>query len=939
MGRDGDGDGDETTVERVTVPRGPSSGDASTLVSGADAGADAGADDIITAVEGPPPSRLADEEVLARLRAVPKIGRFTILRPLGEGGMGQVVLAYDEELDRKVALKMIRGRHAEDLGLRRRFIREAQALARLSHPNVVTIYEVGEHLGRPFLAMELVVGPDLRRWLRAEKRPRAEILRVFSEAGRGLAAAHAAGIIHRDFKPTNVLVGDDGRVRVVDFGLARAAAADDGRDQGLTVVGTVLGTPAYMAPEQVLGAEVDGRCDQYAFAVALHEALSGARPKLGRTLQERRQRVMEEPVLNADLQPRLRRILRRALDPSPAARYPSMDALIAELSVDPQRWWARGAVALALVCGAAFVGQGLGAAVDPCAGGEDRLRGAWDPEIAVRLREALAGDEPGHRADEADRLVAILEGHAESWVESERLACSAHQRGESSGATFDEQGRCLDRERDRLRGLVGTLLGGGVEELDAALVAAQRLPPLSRCLDLEGVSHGPPQLSPEIRDEVDALRAELVGVEVARSLGTSPATLATAARIVDRSHELDAPGLESQALKLRGQLRADLGDYEEGARDLEAALWMSEANDDPIEAADAMASLVHVLGDRLGRLEEAVRWRPHADMLIARVGQGSLSEARVAWAFGAVALHHRQIDRALVDLQRALTVAESHAGPESMLVAGYLGNLGAALGGKGDYAGAGAAFRRSLTIMEASLGPEHGTVMTLLGNLANVHIAVGESVEALALLRDLLARALRSRGPDHPQTALVRLSLARALIRVEAWAPAKEQLLLAVAVQRERLGLHRELFAALETLSAAESELGEHHSAGEHAEERLELAKALFAEDSPEILEAYVTMAERELAADHPAEVARVVTEALEQPLDRTARESPDVIFYLRYHLVWALDRQGRRGAAAELAAEVHRGLAEEPTVYRDELVFLEAVRAKVSARGGSGEH
>lgn len=234
-----------------------------------------------------PASRLSDEEVLARLQARDRIGRFAFIRNLGEGGMGIISLAYDEELDRRVAIKVIRSCYCDDPEIRRRFVREAQALARLSPPNIVTIYEVGEHAGRPFLAMERIDGSDLRAWLRRERRPQRAILRLLVEAGRGLAAAHAAGIVHRDFKPANVLVGDDGRARVVDFGLARASGepvelspgeAPGPLGETLTLAGRVLGTPAYMAPEQLLGAPVGARSDQYAFAIATYEARSGVTP-------------------------------------------------------------------------------------------------------------------------------------------------------------------------------------------------------------------------------------------------------------------------------------------------------------------------------------------------------------------------------------------------------------------------------------------------------------------------------------------------------------------------------------------------------------------------------------------------------------------------------------------------------------------------------------
>ena len=222
------------------------------------------------------------------------LGRYRLERELGAGAMGVVHAAFDPDLERRIALKVLRGATATTQA-RDRLLREARAMARLSHPNVVTVHEVGTAGGRDFVAMELIHGETLAEWLRAKPRPPAAILDAFLAAGRGLAAAHAAGIVHRDFKPHNVLRSRDGRIVVTDFGLAREAhgALPPALDQtlpagvtasassplvGLTVAGSLLGTPAYMAPEQWQSGPVTPATDQFAFCVALWEALAGQRP-------------------------------------------------------------------------------------------------------------------------------------------------------------------------------------------------------------------------------------------------------------------------------------------------------------------------------------------------------------------------------------------------------------------------------------------------------------------------------------------------------------------------------------------------------------------------------------------------------------------------------------------------------------------------------------
>ncbi|HEY0135850.1 MAG TPA: serine/threonine-protein kinase, partial [Nannocystis sp.] len=283
-----------------------------------------------------------------------RIGRFTILRRLGRGGMGVVYAAYDDRLDRKIALKLVYASPQDGSLGQTRLLREAQALARLSHPNVVQIYEVGEHDRQVFLAMEFVSGVTLRGWSRAGAHGWREILAVYLQAGRGLAAAHAAGLVHRDFKPDNAVLADDGRVRVLDFGLARALLDEsddspahsnclaqlDSQDltNPLTAAGTLLGTPAYMSPEQLLRHPTDARSDQYSFCVALWEALYGARPFESRTLGELKQRVFSGPPrlprVRTSVPAHLGRVLLRGLAIHPDRRYPDMDALLRDLADD-----------------------------------------------------------------------------------------------------------------------------------------------------------------------------------------------------------------------------------------------------------------------------------------------------------------------------------------------------------------------------------------------------------------------------------------------------------------------------------------------------------------------------------------------------------------------------------------------------------------------------
>ncbi|MEM9491819.1 MAG: serine/threonine-protein kinase, partial [Myxococcota bacterium] len=402
-------------------------------------------------------ARLSEQLFGVALEPV-KRGRFVIIEQLGQGGMGVVYSAYDPQLDRRVALKVLRadaGTRNDGDRARDRLLREAQALARLSHPHVVPIHDVGvissddevdsgRHGGdQVYLVMEFVVGRTLRDWASDDERSWREVLAVYEQAGRGLAAAHAAGLVHRDFKPDNALIGEDGRVRVLDFGLARgrheledssddrdaesAAAAtrdalslestmdmnalsdgesDTGRAVGpdtlmppaeagggrlgerMTATGAILGTPAYMAPEQLLGHKVGPAGDQYSFCVAIYEALYGQRPHAGATLAaitaHRVSGRLREPPPRSAVPGWIFSVLRRGLARQPDERYPSMDELLSALGRDParvRRRWLIGLAAAVVVAGSLTV-AGLAvtrarSAVAPCTGGAEMMAELW----------------------------------------------------------------------------------------------------------------------------------------------------------------------------------------------------------------------------------------------------------------------------------------------------------------------------------------------------------------------------------------------------------------------------------------------------------------------------------------------------------------------------------------------------------------------------------
>ena len=326
------------------------------------------------------------------------LGRYTLLERLGAGAMGVVYRATDRELGRDVALKQL---HRPDEALTDRLVREARSMAQVNHPNVVAVYDVGSAEGVTYIAMEMVSGDSLRAWQR-ESRTVPEIVTAYVSAGRGLAAAHAAGIVHRDFKPDNVLVGRDGRVRVTDFGLA-ASRPTDGRerapstsmmsDVNLTTSGSVLGTPAYMAPEQFTGNNVDARTDQFNFCVALYEALYGQRPFEGKTFPELSDNVCEgrvrPPPPGARISRGLRSIILRGLSVKPGDRYPTMEHMLVELGRDRARPWRRTSIVATAL--AVLLALGLGA------------DWAVRDRVSLQIRQSFTAT-----AKQSDRAVKLL---------------------------------------------------------------------------------------------------------------------------------------------------------------------------------------------------------------------------------------------------------------------------------------------------------------------------------------------------------------------------------------------------------------------------------------------------------------------------------------------------------------------------------------------------
>ncbi|NVB38509.1 protein kinase [Pseudenhygromyxa sp. WMMC2535] len=598
---------------------------------------------------------------------VAAIGPFVVLRKLGEGGMGVVYACYDERLDRKVAVKLLRVGISSEGGAER-LRREALALAKLSHPNVVGLYEVGEHEGALFLAMEFVAGRTLRRW-RAEAQTRGwrAALDLLIQAGRGLAAAHAAGLVHRDFKPDNVIVGDDGRVRVLDFGLARGqldelgqgisvemdstwrgsggggesggegATLDSTRTRAgdplagtLTRHGALLGTPAYMAPEQLAARPCTPAGDQFAFCVTAYELLFGRRPFVAKSVGE-----LCEQIAAGRLQApedgrapwRVRRALSKGLRCEPGERWESMAALLAELeaALEGRRGALLGAgVSAALVTLGLFASQGAG---EPplCAVDASALEGTWDATRRGALREAFAASGLDFAPASAALVEQTLDGWAADWLAASRDACEAtHVEGSQSQALLDRRVACLARERHRAEAVIDVLMSAGEQPSvpGRALELLDHLPALEVCADPRRLDD--PFALPADAAQADALLAafgQVSRAEALMELGRFDEAESLRARLELGLEASDYPPLRLAVAALAGEAALLREEHDVGAEIMLAQVREAEALGLDEFVAQGRARLARDLSGTWG---EPVRERDliaEAEAAVSRLGE------------------------------------------------------------------------------------------------------------------------------------------------------------------------------------------------------------------------------------------------------------------------------------------------------------------------------
>ena len=666
--------------------------------------------------------------------------------------MGVVVEAHDEKLDRSVAVKLLNPGAMKRNEVR--LLREAQALARLSHPNVVQIYDIGELDGQTFIAMELVRGRTLRAWAH-EPHPWRTAVAVYLQAARGLAAAHAKGLMHRDFKPDNCIIDDEGRVRVLDFGLARelarsslASTPDDDLDaedepaphvlgERLTRPGALMGTLGYMALEQLEGQLADAYSDQFAFCASLYEAIYGETPFPGESVASVFSAMRtgnRRPTPAGIIVPRrLSRALWRGMSNASADRWPSMDALIHELEALSGTRRSRAivvglGVGLAVTAGLAFMRD----PPDPCPDVATALAGTWDPELRRGVEQAFARHGP---ADPTllPRLVGRLDRYANAWATMTMDACQAtFVVRRQSEAQLEHRTRCLERRRNRFVATVAALTDAeDASELAQAVVLPFRLPALDPCAETtsDGLEAPPDQLSHDerhaaVRRDIDEAITLLEAGRIPRGTAVAEAAVATARGLGD-------PALLAEALECLGRLQGDGGATNEAQATLEDAILTGTQIGDPASTARAWVTLLYVTTLR-GEHDRAEHYELPARAAVGRTNDDVLR----GWLLnnlGILAAEQGRKALARTRFEESLALKQAALGPDHVDVGIAWQNLGALLSDTGDPRGALDALARARTVFGSTVGEAHPWNIHLLYNSCRAEQDLGRPSEAIEL--------------------------------------------------------------------------------------------------------------------------------------------------------------------------------------------------------------
>ncbi len=839
------------------------------------------------------------------------VGRYVLERFVGAGAMGVVFEAADPALHRRVAVKVMRSHTSASA--QALLQREAQVMAKLSHRHLATVFDAGVHDGRSWVAMEFIEGPTLRGWLAKGAHASRAVLARLLEAGRGLAAAHEAGVIHRDFKPDNVLIDtrDGGRAVVTDFGLS--AASDRADDAGRKLVGT----PAYMAPEQRSG-HASAASDQFAFALTVVEALTGTRPNAGAAIGDPRvPRAFRAP-------------LTRALSVDPAQRWPTLEALLAALT--PPRRDGRvvlAAAALALL-GVGALGFLSWRRAHVCDDAASAISATWNDEARRNVSAAFSATDLAFAKSTADGLVAGLDRYVERWRAHAVDACEDTElRREQSGELMDLRRQCLDERHRELASLITALAKADVALVKQADGIASKLPPLSDCDDVRALRAPLPLPSaPEAAAKVVALRQQLAVASALRIASQHQAARTALQPIEAQAGTLAHRPLEAEVLVQTAMNDAELEDFDGAQAKLQRALIAAQAGGHVHAAAQAWIALTLLEGVQRGHPVEAHRAAELAGAASERLGHPASLEGALATNLGSVLAREGKHEAAKASYERSLVLARE-ADADTHTIAQALNAIGAEERHLGNPAAALQRHQEALALVTARYSATHPSVAPIMKNIGNVHLEAGRFAEALDWYGKTIDVQRAAFGEASLEVADTQSNVAGALLRQGKMKEAEPLLRATIATTDARLGVDNvALFAPLNNLAVLLKYTGRAEEAEATLLRALAIAEKTWGPVHEEVATTLVNLGDSQLARrqfDASVKSYRRAIEVTEKTSGPTHANLADCWGGLAFPL---LEKQDWRGAldATDKAQAIYRVSPGQP--YAEGLVHFAHARA-----------
>jgi len=839
----------------------------------------------------------------------PLLGRYIKLSVLGRGSMGTVLLAYDTRLDRKVALKLLHQRITTEA-----MLDEARALARVSHRNVVTVYDADDYADQGFIAMEFVQGQTLRAWQRSEARAVIEVVSQYAQVARGLAAVHAAGLVHRDIKPENVMVSDDDRVLVMDFGVAgksqRTVVAEGAMAEETTGEAVesqpLVGTPAYMAPEEFEGDGSTPKSDQFSFCVALYEALTQTRPFEGESVWELSLSVSQgrrtSRPANSVVPRALAAVLDRGLSTEPDDRFVSMDALLAALDRAMRRWPLRLGIASAALTAVAAAAV-LARPPSPCEVEQAKFEASWSSQLRTSLRNGfIASDHP-----DATGIATAFDERIDDFASAWQVETASLCQGGRPPAVVMPQRACLGLQRTQLETLTESLEAPDRPLAALALEAASSLPKPTWCTGAR----------PEI--DIAATYAEAL-IPVERELAAAQAMFSLGKLKDAKSHAEAALQLSEASGLVRGRARtkARLFRISQSEGEFSAAeRWLADALRDAASAADdellagLWTSRTRQALESKRDKDSAAMWLEIAEVAVARIGAPPIHQAALHNARGQFLDAHDHIDDALVQFEKAVALGREHA-LESGRVASFLNNQATMLAKAGKAAESRVLFVEAASVATEALGAGNRALVTYRNNAANACMQLRDWECALVEFAEI-ERVLDGLGDESsPARARMHGGYSQAAYFVDDYALARQHARAALSLFEE-LGLHhhRRAAAPLATLTRIGLKLKEFEDALPAAERLVALDAKLRPSDGPAGVVAIVLRARVLIGLGRGADALSGI-QTLRQALEASGLD-PEVGEVLVVESE-ALDALGRRD---EAVATVERAIKLLPSAER----------------------